>query len=129
MAHLAREGAVQRDQHEKQLSSAQETLQTLCTQAEEAAAKLRTRAEVAESQVTERIEATARRAEEEARKREESAGNQHAALTAGLQQIHERVTGSLAEAQNSLREQLAKELEPAKANLLGQAEASLRERH
>ena len=73
-AHLAREGALQRDQHEKQLSSAQDALQTLCNQAEEAAAKLRTQAEVAESQVAERIEATARRAEEEARKREESAG-------------------------------------------------------
>lgn len=128
-AHLAREGALQRDQHEKQLSSAQETLQTLCNQAEEAAAKLRTQAEVAESQVTERIEAAAHHAEEEARKREESAGNQHAALTAGLREIQERVTGTLAEAHNSLREQLAMELEPAKANLLGQAEASLREQH
>jgi hypothetical protein len=128
-AHLAREGAIQRDQHEKQLSSAQEALQTLCNQAEEAAAKLRTQAEVAESQVTERIEATARRAEEEARKREESAGNQHAALNAGLREIQERVSGTLAEAQNSLREHLAKELEPAKVNLLGQAEVTLREQH
>ena len=128
-AHLAREGALQRDQHEKQLSSAQDVLQTLCNQAEEAAAKLRTQAEVAESQVAERIEATARRAEEEARKREESAGNQHAALTAGMREIQERVTGSLAEAQNSLHEQLARELAPAKASLLGDAEASLREQH
>jgi hypothetical protein len=128
-AHLAREGALQRDQHEKQLSSAQDALQTLYNQAEEAAAKLRTQAEVAESQVTERIEATARRAEEEARKREESAGNQHAALTAGMREIQERVTGSLAEAQNSLHEQLARELPPAKASLLGDAEASLREQH
>ena len=127
--HLAREGALQREQHEKQLSSVQNALQTLCNQAEEAAAKLRTQAEVAESQVAERIEATARRVEEEARKREESAGNQHAALTAGMREIQERVTGSLAEAQNSLREQLARELEPAKASLLGDAEASLREQH
>jgi len=44
-AQLAREGALQRDQHEKQLSAAHETLQTLCGQAEEAAAKLRTQAE------------------------------------------------------------------------------------
>jgi len=128
-AHLAREGALQRDQHEKQLSSAQDALQTLCNQAEEAAAKLRTQAEVAESQVAERIEATARRAEEEARKREESAGNQHAALAAGMREIQERITGSLAEAQNSLHEQLARELQPAKASLLGDAEASLREQH
>ena len=30
-AQLAREGALQREQHEKQLSTAHETLQTLCT--------------------------------------------------------------------------------------------------
>ncbi len=71
-AHLAREGAIQRDQHEKQLSSAQETLQTLCNQAEEAAAKLRTQAEMAESQVAERIEATVA----EPKKRRASAKNQ-----------------------------------------------------
>ena len=56
-AQLAREGATQRDQHEKQLSSAQEALQTLCAQADEAAAKLRTQAEMAESQVSARLEA------------------------------------------------------------------------
>src|SRR5579863_8378949 len=44
-AHLAREGAIQRDQHEKQLASAQETLQTLFTQADETGSKLRTQAE------------------------------------------------------------------------------------
>jgi hypothetical protein len=38
---LAREGAAQRDQHERQLSSAREMLETLCSQAEEAGSKLR----------------------------------------------------------------------------------------
>jgi hypothetical protein len=128
-AHLAGEGAVQRDLHEKQLSSAQETLQTLCHQAEEAAAKLRTRADVVESQVAERMETATQRAEEETRKWEESAGSQRAALAAGLEQIQERVSDSLAEAQNSLREQLARELGPAKASLLGEAEVTLREEH
>ena len=128
-AHLAREGAIQRDRHERQLSSTQEALQTLCSQAEEVAAKLRTQADVVESQVAERMQATIRRAEEEARHREESAGNQQAALTAGLQEIQERVGGSLAEAQNAIREQLVRELEPAKASLLGQAEVTLREQH
>src|SRR5271165_2769486 len=128
-AHLAREGAIQREQHEKQLSSAQEALQTLCSQAEEVAAKLRTQADVVQSQVAERMEVTVRRAEEEARRREESAGNQQAALTSGLQEIQERVSGSVAEAHNSIREQLVRELEPAKASLLGQAEVTLREQH
>src|SRR5579863_2828166 len=72
-AHLAREGAIQRDQHEKQLASAQETLQTLCSQAEEAAAKLRTHAEQGEAQVAARLEAAKQQAEEEALRREELA--------------------------------------------------------
>ena len=50
-AALTREGAVQREQQEKQLSSAQDALQTLCAQAEEASAKLRTQAEQMESEL------------------------------------------------------------------------------
>ena len=83
-AQLAREGALQREQHEKQLSTAHETLQTLCTQAEEAAEKLRTQAEIVESQVAARIEEAARKAEEVAHQREETAGSQRETLAAGL---------------------------------------------
>ncbi len=114
-AQLAREGALQREQHEKQLSTAHETLQTLCTQAEEAAEKLRTQAEIVESQVAARIEEAARKAEEVAHQREETAGSQRETLAAGLGQIQDRVNGSLAEAQNALREQLAREVEAAQA--------------
>ena len=101
-AQLAREGALQREQHEKQLSTAHETLQTLCTQAEEAAEKLRTQAEIVESQVAARIDEAARKAEEVAHQREETAGSQRETLAAGLGQIQDRVNGSLAEAQNAL---------------------------
>ncbi len=114
-AQLAREGALQREQHEKQLSSAHETLQTLCTQAEDAAEKLRTQAEIAESQAVARIEEAARKAEEVARQREETAGSHRETLATGLNQIQERVNGSLAEAQNALREQMAREAETAQA--------------
>src|SRR4029077_19282058 len=91
-AHLAREGALQRDQHEKQLSSAQETLQTLCSQAEEAAAKLRTHAEQVESEAAARLEAARRQTEEEARRREEAAGAQKDTLGAVLDEIQAKVT-------------------------------------
>jgi hypothetical protein len=128
-AHLAREGASQRDQHEKQLSMAHETLQTLCNQAEQVAAKLRAQTQEVESQVTGRIEAAARQAEEEAHRREELVGSQQAALTAGLHEIQERASGSLTEAQNALREQMAREMETARASLVGSAQATLREEH
>ena len=55
-AHLAREGALQRDLHEKQLASAQDSLQTVCSQAEQAAAKLRTQAEQVEAEVAARLD-------------------------------------------------------------------------
>src|SRR6202790_1031752 len=74
MAHPAREGALQREQHEKQLATAQETLQTLCTQAEEAAAKLRTHAEQVESEVAARVEAVRQQAKEAAGAQKDSLG-------------------------------------------------------
>ena len=113
MAHLAREGALQRDQHEKQLATAQETLQTMCTQAEEAAAKLRTHAQQVESEAAARLEAARQQADEEARRREESAGAHKDALGAVLSEIQEKVSATFAEAQNSLREQVAQDGEGA----------------
>ncbi len=124
-AQLAREGALQREQHEKQLSAAHETLQTLCGQAEEAAAKLRTQAEAVESQVTSRLDAAAQQAEEEARRREESTGAEREALTTTVNELHERVSGTLTEAQNSLREQLARELESAQTRWQATLESAI----
>jgi len=103
MAHLAREGALQRDQHEKQLAMAQETLQAMCTQAEEAAAKLRTRAEQVESEAAARVEAVRQQVEE-------AAGAQKDSLGVMLNGIQEKVSASFAEAQTVMREQLAQEM-------------------
>ena len=113
MAHLAREGALQRDQHEKQLATAQETLQTLCSQAEEAAAKLRTHAEQVESEAATRLEAARQQAEEEARRREEAAAAQKDTLGAVLNEIQAKVTATFEQAQNSMREQVAQEVSSA----------------
>jgi len=112
-ATLAREGAAQRDQHEKQLSSAQETLQTLSAQAEEAAAKLRVQAEQIESQFAARMQEAARRAEEEAQRREQAAGSQRELLSGTAQEIQERVAAAHADAQRTLQEQLERALQSA----------------
>ena len=113
MGHLAREGAAQRDQHERQLATAQETLQTLCTQAEEAAAKLRTHAEQVKTEASARLEAARQQAEEEARRREEAAGAQKDTLGAVLSEIQAKVTATFEQAQNSMREQVAQEVSSA----------------
>jgi len=109
-AHLAREGTIQREQHEKQLATAQETLQTLCCQAEEAAAKLRTHAEQVETEAATRLEATKQQAEEEARRRVEALAAQRDSFGAALNEIQQRMSASFAEAQNALREQMAQQL-------------------
>jgi hypothetical protein len=116
-AQLAREGAMQRDQHEKQLSSAQETLQTLCAQADEAAGKLRTQAEMIESEVSGRLATALRQSEEEARKRDESSETQRRALESAVNDLQQRVAAAQSEAQSSLREHLTEEIEAAQATL------------
>jgi len=114
-AQLAREGALQREQHEKQLSTAHDTLQTLCTQADETADKLRTQAEVVESQVVAGIQEVAQRAEEQLRQREETAAQHFETLTGGLTETLQRANNSLAEAQTSLHQQMTREVEAAQA--------------
>ncbi len=128
-AQLAREGALQREQHEKQLSTAQETLQTLCGQAEEAASKLRTQAVETETQVASRRDAVAQQSEEEARWREEATAAQREVLTSAVNELHERATGTLAEAQNSLREQLTRELDSAQARWQATLESAMQVAH
>lgn len=114
-AQLAREGAAQRDQHEKQLASAQETLQTLCAQAEEAAAKLRTQAEMVETHVSTRLEEAIRKAEEEAQQREQLEGTQREALNAAVVEMRQSVAAAQEEAKNSLREHLTQEVQTAQS--------------
>jgi archaellum component FlaC len=128
-AQLAHEGTLQREQHEKQLSAAHETVQALCGQAEEAAAKLRTQAEAVEAQATARLDAAARQAEEEARQREESTVAQRDALTAAVNELHERVSRTVTEAQNALREQLAREIESALTRWQAGLESTIQAAH
>jgi hypothetical protein len=124
-AQLAREGAIQRDQHEKQLSGAQEALQTLCAQADEAAAKLRTQAEMAETQVSARLEAAVNNALEVAREREESAGTYRETLNAAVAEMQQQAAATQNEAQNALREQLKEEVLVAQSRWQEQLEKGL----
>jgi hypothetical protein len=124
-AQLAREGALQREQQEKQLSNTHESLQALCAQAEQTAEKLREQAVAVESQTAAHIEEAARKAKEEAQQRDEAANKQFEALIGGLNETHQRVTGSLTEAQNAFREQLAREVEAAQSRSASTLEAAL----
>lgn len=125
-AQLAREGSAQRDQHEKQLATAQESLQTLCTQADEAAAKLRTQAEVTETQVSTRLEAAVQNALEAVRQREELAGAHREALNAALTEIQQQIAATQMEAQGSLREHLTLEVQEAQSRWQSGLEQSVR---
>ena len=124
-AQLAREGATQRDQHEKQLASAQETLQTLCAQADEAAAKLRTQAELIETQVSERLASALRQTEEEARKRDESSDTHRQALEAVVNELQQRVAAVQNDAQTSLRAQFTQDIEAAESRLRSDVQSAL----
>ena len=124
-AQLAREGATQRDQHEKQLTSAHEALQTLCSQAEEAAAKLRTQAETVEAQVSARMEEAARRAEEDARQRAQMEGTHREALAASVSEMRQQVTAAQDEAQNSLRRQLTQEVQTVQSRWQSELQGAL----
>jgi hypothetical protein len=122
---LAQEGAAQREKHEKQLSSAQEALQTLCAQADEAAAKLRTQAEIAETHVASRLEAAVNNALEAARQREESAGSYRESLNAAIGEMQQKAAEAQGEAQNALREHLTQEVQAAQARWQEQLEQGL----
>ena len=123
-AQLAREGAAQRDQHEKQLATAHEALQTLCTQADEATQKLRTQAELVETEVTSRLEAAAAKFQEEARQREESAGSHRDSLNAAMLDLRHQIAAAQNELQNSLREQLKREMQAAQEHWQSETQAA-----
>ena len=125
-AQLAREGAIQRDQHEKQLSSAQEMLQILCSQAEEVGSKLRKQAEIVESQVSAQLEEAARRTEQETLRRREESGNQTSETQSVEGETQQSLLAAQEEARNILREQLAHEVEVAEARWQNEVESVLK---
>jgi hypothetical protein len=112
---LSREGHTQRTGQEQSLAGAQEKLQVLCRQAEEAAARLRTLAEQSEAQVVARVEAASGAIEEAAHQREEVADSQRESLQNAADEIQRQASAGIVAAQDSGRVQFAEELAAARA--------------
>src|SRR5712692_7965853 len=124
---LSQEGAAQRNDHAQQLASMEESLRTVCREAEETAARLKTQSEQSEAQIVARTESAARALEEAAKQREEAATAQREALSAAANEIQQQVTAALLSAQSSSHEQLASEWEAARARWRAAIESILAE--
>ncbi|HEX4546435.1 MAG TPA: hypothetical protein VH110_08740 [Candidatus Acidoferrum sp.] len=123
---LSEEAAVQRDEHAQRLASAAEALHSLCRQADETAARLRTEKEQAEAHIAARIEAAAQVLDEAAKRSEEAAKAQSAALSASAKEIQQQVTTALTGAE-SWHGRLTNELESAQARSREAVENTLAE--
>jgi hypothetical protein len=126
-ARLSQEATTQRNEHAKQLEARVETLQELCREAEETAARLKTQSEQSEAQIVARAEAATRAHEEAAKQREEAATAQLEALRAAANEIQQQVTAALSSAQSFSQGQLANELESAQARWREAIESTLAE--
>jgi hypothetical protein len=109
MAHLAREGALQRDQHEKQLASAQETLQAMCAQAEEAAGAQKDSLGAVLNEIQQKVSATFEQAQNSLRE-------QVAQEVGSAQQL---AAAALREQTQQLREELRQESAAQSSTVLG----------
>jgi len=124
---LAREGAVQRNEHAQQLESVTDTLRKAAQQGEYAATRLKTQAEQTQTQIAAQAESATRALEEAARQHEQHATAQREALLAAANEIQQQVTAALASAQSSLQAQLVSELEAAQTRWRIAIESTLAE--
>ena len=124
---LAREGAVQRNEHAQQLESVTDTLRKAAQQGEYAATRLKTQAEQTQTQIAAQAESATRALEEAARQHEQHATGQREALLAAANEIQQQVTAALASAQSSLQAQLVSELEAAQTRWRTAIESTLSE--
>ncbi len=108
-------GTAERTEQTQHLASAVESLQALCKQAEESAARLRAQAEQAETQISNRAAGSMREVDEVARQREVTANAHREAMSAAAKEIEQQVTSALAAAHSSWRSQLNNEVEAAQA--------------
>src|SRR6266852_6351212 len=99
-ASLAREGAVQRNEHAQQLESVTDALRKAAQQGEYAATRLKTQAEQTQAQIAAQAESATRALEEAARQHEQHATAQREALLAAANEIQQQVTAALASAQS-----------------------------
>src|SRR5216684_4432238 len=124
---LAREGAVQRNEHAQQLESVTDALRKAAQQGEYTATRLKTQAEQTQLQIAAQAESATRALEEAARQHEQHATAQREALLAAANEIQQQVTAALASAQSSLQAQLVSELEVAQTRWRTAIESTLAE--
>src|SRR6266478_4908088 len=124
---LAREGAVQRNEHAQQLESVTNALRKAAQHGEYAATRLKTQAEQTQAQIAAQAESATRALEEAARQHEQHATAQREALLAAANEIQQQVTAALASAQSSLQAQLVSELEAAQTRWRTAIESTLSE--
>ncbi len=124
---LAREGAVQRNEHAQQLESVTDALRKAAQQGEYTATRLKTQAEQTRLQIAAQAESATRALEEAARQHEQHATAQREALLAAANEIQQQVTAALASAQSSLQAQLVSELEAAQTRWRTAIESTLAE--
>src|SRR5713226_2211475 len=124
---LAREGAVQRNEHAQQLESVTDALRKAAQQGEYTATRLKTQAEQTQTQIAAQAESATRALEEAARQHEQHAIAQREALLAVANEIQQQVTAALASAQSSLQTQLVSELEAAQTRWRTAIESTLAE--
>jgi len=124
---LAREGAVQRNEHAQQLESVTDALRKAAQQGEYTATHLKTQAEQTQLQIAAQAESATRALEEAARQHEQHATAQREALLAAANEIQQQVTAALGSAQSSLQAQLVSELEAAQMRWRTAIESTLAE--
>src|SRR5229473_1432373 len=124
---LAREGAVQRNEHAQQLESVTDALRKAAQQGEYAATRLKTQAEQTQAQIAAQAESATRALEEAARQHEQHAIAQREGLIAAANEIQQQVTAALTSAQSSLQAQLVSELAAAQTRWRTAIESTLAE--
>jgi hypothetical protein len=124
---LSKEGLAQRSEHSHQLESDTQTVQGVCREAQEAAARLRTQAEQAQTQIAAHAEAATQAINEAAKQREDSVKAQLDSLNAAAAGLQQKIGDAISSAQSSLREQIAGETEAAHANWRSKLENTITE--
>jgi len=114
-AKLSEEATAQRLEQTQQMQSTATALQQACQQAEETAARLKKRSDETQSQIAGQAQSSKQSLSAVAKLREVEAAALHEARTAEARRIQEELTASLSTAQSALHEQVAGELEAAKA--------------
>lgn len=123
---LAREGAAQRTEHEKQLAETLENLRATFRESEEVTARLQAQTEQAETRISSHAASATQKLEEIAKQGEEAAEAQRESLSATANQIQQEVGATLEAAQASWQNHFTSELESAETRWQIGVESRLR---